>query len=149
MQEIRSSNPPVVTGFVIQINLEHDTITVKNSSPRAFPVGFLMFLHFSVLDRSWWFFMESICKSVLLMLVYWCLVQLSSCSILAIFLILPSVILLSMLMILLSTLRLGFGFVGLLELAFELESDKRDTMCWRRKWPVIQIKSTCYIFLSF
>ena len=68
MQEIRSSNPPVVTGFVIQINLEHDTITVKNSSPMAFPVGFLMFLHFSVLVRSWWFFMESICKSVLLML---------------------------------------------------------------------------------
>ena len=28
MQEIRNSNPPVVLKFVIQINLEHNTIAV-------------------------------------------------------------------------------------------------------------------------
>ena len=54
------------------------------------------------------------------------------------FLMMLSVILLSMLMILLSTLKCdeASDLRQQLELASELESDVRDTVEWSRKWPV-------------
>ena len=52
------------------------------------------------------------------------------------FLMLLSVVLLSMLTILLSTLKYDqvLGMLQHLELASELESDVRDTVKWGRKW---------------
>ena len=64
-----------------------------------------------------------------------------------IFVMMLSAVLLSMLMILLSKCDQAFDLW--LELAFELESDLRDTMDWRRKWLVdFNTKKTPLVLLD-
>ena len=94
-----------------------------------FQVRYLaLFLLFSVIDSFKWFWMESLHKNIKLMLEFLkgpSLVLHFSCCILMTFLMMLSVILLSMLMVLLSTVS---GIRHQLELATELESDLRDNV---------------------
>lgn len=87
----------------------------KHSSLMVFLVVFSIFIHFSVIVGSGWFFMGSLCKSVISMLTVICLIS-------------SSVLLLYMLMMLLSTQHWASELWDLLQLAFELELHQRDTM---------------------
>ena len=87
----------------------------KHSSLMVFLVVFSIFIHFSVIVGSGWFFMGSRCKSVISMLTVICLIS-------------SSVLLLYMLMMLLSTQHWASDLWDLLQLAFELELHQRDTM---------------------
>ena len=92
-------------------------------------------------DSFWWFWNRSIHKNIQLMLEFLkalFLVLHFFCYKLMTFLKILSVILLSMLMILLSTLKCNqtSGLLEQLEWASKLESDLQDTVDWGRKWFV-------------
>ena len=107
-----------------------------NLSLMEFQVRYLtLFLLFSVLSGFGWFWIGNLHKNIQLMLEFLkAPVFLFFYYTLMIFLMMLSAVLLSMLMILLSKCDQAFDLW--LELAFELESDLRDTMDWRRKWLV-------------
>ena len=114
-------------------------VLFTNLSLMEIQVRYLVsFLLFSVIDSFKWFWMGSIHKNIQLMLEFLSvpfLVLHFSCYTLMTFLMMISVILLSMLMMLLySKCDQASDLWQQLELASELESDLKDTADWGKKW---------------
>ena len=125
--------PRLLTGFDM-------LVFFTNVSLMEFQVRYVaLFLLFSVIDSFDCFWMGSVHKNIQLMLEFLkapFLVLHFSYYTLMTFLMMLSVILLSMLMILFSKCDQTSDLRQQLELASEHESDPRDTVDWGRKWLV-------------
>ena len=127
-------------------------ISLTNSNfMMEFQVRYLaMFCLFSVIDGFQWFWMGNLCKNNRLMLKLSkasFLVLHVSCYTVMTFLMILSVILLSMLVILNSTLNVIRHLTWQqLDLAFELESDVWDILDWGDKWLVEYNASNTQLF---